>query len=258
MSPEPRPHRRPWAISRPTGRGARDPRLDRHDVDVPLRWSELPPPVPEPPTTELRPSYPAYTGSRRSDRRGPHRRPGDPLDLEPGRLEPRGDPDRWAGSSLPSVVLLAHERPSTSSGSSTRRDVGLVIEGAGGDRLGAWSRTSTWSPGSAAGPAVCLRAELAADDVRAQRERGRLVEGDRPRHALAAEAAVGRQHEVLRVDVLERAADVRGDLLGRLDLQRPMADEADGDLLLELALVRREARRGVVGVLRLDRPDVAP
>src|SRR5262245_25632222 len=101
-------------------------------------------------------------------------------------------------------------------------------------------------------------AELGADDVRAPRERGRLVERDRPRHALAAEAAVGREHEVLRVDDLEPAAHVAGDLLGRLHVQGAVADEADGDLLLQVALVRREElERLVVRVLRLDRPDVS-
>src|SRR5262249_19337414 len=94
------------------------------------------------------------------------------------------------------------------------------------------------------------RAELAPDDVRPERERRRLVERDRPWDALAAEATVGREHEVLGVDALERPANVRSDLVRRLDVKRPMADEADGHLLLKAPLVRaEELERPVVGVL---------
>jgi hypothetical protein len=62
---------------------------------------------------------------------------------------------------------------------------------------------------------------------------------------------------VLGVDVLERAAYVRGDRLRRLDRQCAMADEPNGHLVLELAPVRFEQlERLVVVVLGLDRPDV--
>src|SRR5205085_144576 len=93
------------------------------------------------------------------------------------------------------------------------------------------------------------RAELASDDVRALRERGGLVHRDRPRHALTAEAAVGREHELVVVDVLERGADVGSDLLRRLDLQAAVADHPDGDFLRQVSLVRLERRQQAVPVL---------
>src|ERR1041385_8424553 len=105
---------------------------------------------------------------------------------------------------------------------------------------------------------LLLDAELAADDVRALHDRGRLVERDQPVRALPAEAAVRGQDEVLRVDVGERVADVVRDLLRRLDLKRPVADDADGDLLLEAVPVgAEELEVGEAAVLHLDRPDVA-
>ena len=45
-------------------------------------------------------------------------------------------------------------------------------------------------------------AELGSHDVRALSQRGCLVQGDRPRHALAPEAAAGREDEVLGPDLL--------------------------------------------------------
>ena len=62
---------------------------------------------------------------------------------------------------------------------------------------------------------------------------------------------------MLGIDVLERQTNVGRDLVHRLDLERAVADHPHGDLLVELPLVRAEARQELVPVvLRLDRPDV--
>jgi len=53
-----------------------------------------------------------------------------------------------------------------------------------------------------------------------------------PGHALAPHAAVGADDQPLDRDVFQRAADVVGDLLGTLDLQRVMINYADRDLLV--------------------------
>ena len=53
-----------------------------------------------------------------------------------------------------------------------------------------------------------------------------------PAHRLPAEAAIAGQDQPLRLDVLERAADQVGDLLGPLDLQGAVADDAERDLLV--------------------------
>ncbi len=75
---------------------------------------------------------------------------------------------------------------------------------------------------------------------------------------LTPEAAIGREHELVGRDVLERPPDPVGDDLGEVGLQRPVADDTDGDLLLERLLVRRKERELPQVVLgRLDRPDVA-
>src|SRR4051812_4316584 len=85
--------------------------------------------------------------------------------------------------------------------------------------------------------AACLRqAELAAHDVRAEHDRHHLVKGVPAAHALAPHAAIGREHQPFRRNVLERLADERGDLLGGFHLQRVVVDDADADLLLAHAL----------------------
>ena len=53
-----------------------------------------------------------------------------------------------------------------------------------------------------------------------------------PARRLPAEAAVARQDQPLRLDVLERATNEVGDLLGTLDLQGAVADDAERDLLV--------------------------
>ena len=71
------------------------------------------------------------------------------------------------------------------------------------------------------------QAELAADDVGALDQRHALVEGDAPRQALAAEAAIGADDELLLGDVFQRLADQRRHVLGRLDHRVAMVDHAD-------------------------------
>ena len=87
-----------------------------------------------------------------------------------------------------------------------------------------------------------LRPQLSADDVRALCERGRLVEGDRSRYTLTTESAIGRQREVLRIDVLEGVANVRCHRFGGLDLKIPVADETHRNLLCQLSFVGLEQR----------------
>ena len=104
-----------------------------------------------------------------------------------------------------------------------------------------------------------LEPELAAEDVRALGDRRRLVERDQPVAALAAEAAVAtRGSGSPGRSRCERAPPELGDLLRRLDLQRPVADDPDRDLLAQPVAVRREELElALVAVLQLDRPDVA-
>src|SRR5262245_43496482 len=70
------------------------------------------------------------------------------------------------------------------------------------------------------------QAELAADDVGALSDRRGLEKGDVAVAALAAEAAVARENQLLGADVRERAADARRHVLWPIDLQRPVADDA--------------------------------
>ena len=60
--------------------------------------------------------------------------------------------------------------------------------------------------------------QLAANDVRSLRDGDGLEEGDVAVAALAAEAAVARDDQLLRRDVLQGAADRVGDFLGAIDL----------------------------------------
>src|SRR5690242_6779737 len=69
--------------------------------------------------------------------------------------------------------------------------------------------------------------ELPPDHVRPLDERGRLVRGDGAWNALAAEAARGRDDELLRPDRLDARADRGGDLLDRFDLHGAVADDAE-------------------------------
>src|SRR5260221_13729153 len=73
------------------------------------------------------------------------------------------------------------------------------------------------------------QAELAADDVGPEHERDHLVEGMAPAHAFATHPAIGTDDETIGRNELQGAPDVVGDLLGPLDLQSVMVDDADGD-----------------------------
>ena len=74
--------------------------------------------------------------------------------------------------------------------------------------------------------------KLLAHDVGAEHHRDHLVGGVAAAHALAAHAAVGRDDQPFRRNVLQRLADQRRDLVRPLDLQRVMVDHADDDLLV--------------------------
>ena len=74
--------------------------------------------------------------------------------------------------------------------------------------------------------------QFLAHDIGAANQRDHLVIRVHAAHRLAAEAAVARQDQPLRLDVFERAADEVGDFLWPLDLQRAMADDAERDLLV--------------------------
>src|SRR5690606_15533967 len=90
------------------------------------------------------------------------------------------------------------------------------------------------------GDVARLEAEFLADDVAALGDGGGLVEGDLAVAALPAESAVAPAAELVRVDVLERAADAVGDLVGAIGLERAVAHRADAEFLGQLALVRAE------------------
>src|SRR5207253_9479254 len=72
-----------------------------------------------------------------------------------------------------------------------------------------------------------LEPELLEDDVARLRDRRRLVERDVAVEALPPEAAIGREHELVRRNVFERAADPVGDHFREVALERTVADDAD-------------------------------
>src|SRR5438067_2871003 len=80
------------------------------------------------------------------------------------------------------------------------------------------------------------QAELPAHEVRSQDNGNHLVKGVTPAHALAAHAAIGRQHQALRRNVLQRLADESRYLLRCLHLQGMVIDYADAYLLFADAL----------------------
>src|ERR1044072_6345999 len=80
-------------------------------------------------------------------------------------------------------------------------------------------------------------AELSTDDVRALGQCRRFVHRDRPRNALPAEPTIGREDELVLVEVLERCADVGRNLIRCFNLQSAMADHPDRNLLRHVALV---------------------
>src|SRR5215472_18110048 len=76
------------------------------------------------------------------------------------------------------------------------------------------------------------QSKLLAHHIGAEHQRHDLVVGVTPAHALAAHAAVGREHQPLGWNVLERAANVIGNLFGPLDLKRMVVDDADTNFLV--------------------------
>ncbi len=99
---------------------------------------------------------------------------------------------------------------------------------------GSWSgSTSIWSDRVGRRDVALLEPELLEHDVARLRDRRGLVEREVPVEALAAEAAVGREDELVGRDVLERAPDAVGDDLREVGLERAVADHADRDLLLQ-------------------------
>src|SRR5262245_37361154 len=98
--------------------------------------------------------------------------------------------------------------------------------------------------------------ELAADDVGALHERNAFVEGDAPRQALAAEAAIGADHELLLGNVLQRLAYQRRDVLRRLHHRVAVVDDPDADLLVGLDVLE-EMQVLPIRAGAFDRQDIA-
>src|SRR5262249_24744557 len=104
----------------------------------------------------------------------------------------------------------------------------------------------------------CRQSELAPDDVAALGDRAGLVERDFPIASLPPETAVARHDEFLGRDERQRAANLGGDVLGPVRLQRAMADGADADLLLQIVSERRKQLEILAtAILHLERPDIA-
>src|SRR5205823_648098 len=84
-----------------------------------------------------------------------------------------------------------------------------------------------------------------------------FVIGDAAAEALASEAAIGGDDELLGWDVFERLADQAGDMLGRLDDGVAVVDDADADLLVGLVFAEE---RQVLAVARgaFEGDDAAP
>ena len=74
-------------------------------------------------------------------------------------------------------------------------------------------------------------AQLLAHHIGAEHQRHDFVERMAAAHAFAAHAAIGRDHQPLRRNVLERGADLRRHFVRCLHLQHVVIDDADGDLL---------------------------
>jgi len=80
-----------------------------------------------------------------------------------------------------------------------------------------------------------LARQLGAHEVGAVHQRLELVAGDRARQG-GAQPAEGRDRQALGSDVLERTADLVGDLLGGLDLQHAVVDDADRSVAIGIWL----------------------
>src|SRR5215467_12174911 len=99
------------------------------------------------------------------------------------------------------------------------------------------------------------QAQLATNEVGALNEGDALVVGDPSAQPLAAEAAVGGDHESLGWDVLERFPDEAGHVLGRFHHSVAVADHADADLLVGPVL-REERQVHAARARALERDDV--
>ena len=81
---------------------------------------------------------------------------------------------------------------------------------------------------------VALRkSQLLQDDVPRHRNARGLEEGQVTVETLPPEAAVGREDELVGRNALQTAPDAPGNDVGKVGLERPMADDADGDFLLQ-------------------------
>src|SRR6188474_1528731 len=83
------------------------------------------------------------------------------------------------------------------------------------------------------------QAEFAADDIGALDQRHALVERNPPRQALAAEAAIGADPEVVPWDGFPRLGGQRSGVLRLLHPPVAMVDHADADLLVGLDVLEQ-------------------
>ena len=142
---------------------------------------------------------------------GTARRPDDLVCAEPTglgcqlnvRMSPATAGRRWRAT-VRYFLLFFFGRASSSLRRLSRLRGLLPAGAAAGVRL----TSSSVSFGSAAMHSASVDAVLLADHVRALHERHHLIERVPASHALAAHAAVGRQHQALDRDVLQRHANV--------------------------------------------------
>src|SRR5215831_20212411 len=135
---------------------------------------------------------------------------------------------RLSSARLPTFWRKAERAPPTSAAMPAQRIWAPRSLRQSGDLARACQR-ETWVGGEALGLG---KAEFFANDVRAKNHRDHLVGGVPAAHSFAAHAAIGGDHQPFRRSIFQRLADQRGDLIGPLDLQCVMVDDADDDLLV--------------------------
>src|ERR1035438_2324157 len=77
-----------------------------------------------------------------------------------------------------------------------------------------------------------LQSKLLKHNVSRHGNAHRLVEREVTVEALPAKTAISREHQLVGGDVFQAAADARGNDIREIGLQRPVADDPDGNLLL--------------------------
>src|ERR1700720_3611116 len=104
----------------------------------------------------------------------------------------------------------------------------------------------------------CRQTVLAADDICTLSSCGAFIKCDQAVGALTAKPAIGGDDEVLHIDVLQRFADVAGNLLGSFSVKRPVGHDADGKLFPRLTLpTAQQFEFGESPVLHLKCQDIA-